>query len=92
MKRFLITTAAVIALVGAGATRRGRAQPGHNNWHPGGRIAHATTGATASRSTTAPSHFRSARRAATNAREVNGQYVLAAVATGIIASIILANH
>jgi Ni/Co efflux regulator RcnB len=83
-------TVAAAALLLLAATGVAVAQPGHHGWKKGGRIAAADWG----RGQTVDYHAHHLRQPPRGYewRQVDGNYVLAAVATGLIASVIAASH
>ena len=103
MKRFLIAAAALSLL--AGTAGSAIAQPRHDNRnnnrhannyraHPDWRAGHRMSRNDWRRGSRVDWHQRHLRQPPRGYewREVDGNYVMAAVATGLIASIILANH
>lgn len=87
MKSLLTAAAALLAL--AATTAPAAAQPRHD-WRAGGHIAAADWGR--GRAVDYRHHHLRAPPRGYEWREVDGNYVLAAAATGLIASVIAASH
>ena len=100
MKRILTATTAILLLAGsAGAAladpgyhpdRHDNGRHNHHDWRKGGRIDRADWNR-GRRVDYRQRHLRAPPRGY-EWREVDGNYVLAAAATGLIASILAANH
>ncbi len=96
MKHLLISTAAACVVAGSLIGASAQAAPrhdrwhDHSDWHKGGYVSHNDWDH--GRHVDYRSHHLRQPPRGYEWREVNGNYVLAAVATGLIASLILNHH
>lgn len=86
MKHLLLAASAVSLLIGGGMATSAMAQP-HHDWHKGGRIEAADWNRGARVADWRGHHLHAPRRGY-EWRDVDGNYVLAAIAGGAIADII----